>query len=62
MGGRVDSPNRNNVPGPGQYDPNESITKHKAASFKIDEKTQRTKFVSKDQMSLPGPGNYSDSK
>jgi hypothetical protein len=39
MGGRVDFPNRNNVPGPGQYDPNESITKYNAASFKIDEKT-----------------------
>lgn len=62
IGGRVDSPQRNNAPGPGQYDPNESAVKHKNPAFNMNDGSLRTQLVSKEQMSLPGPGNYADSK
>lgn len=62
MGGRIDSPSRNDVPGPGQYDPNESITKYASPTYKMDGKSQRIEIVSKEQQYMPGPGNYSDNR
>lgn len=57
IGGRSESP-INDLPGPGQYDPNEGITKYSSPTFKINEKSQRTQIVSKEAMLNPGPGNY----
>lgn len=58
MGGRSGSPERNDGPGPGQYEANESMIKYKSPSYKITHGSQRVSMVSKEQMTLPGPGNY----
>jgi len=45
-------------PGPGNYDPNESVTKYQSPTYKIDGGTKRSNLVSSEKLSMPGPGNY----
>lgn len=50
------------VPGPGHYDADESVVKYNNPSVRIGGGTQRADLVSKEQLNLPGPGNYIQDK
>jgi hypothetical protein len=56
--GKAQDIQRDNNPGPGNYDPNESKIKYQSPSYKIDGGSKRVGLVSADQYSLPGPGGY----
>jgi len=46
------------VPGPGNYNNDDSNIRYKSPATKIDPKTKRQDIVDKDMIKLPGPGNY----
>ena len=57
MGGRSESPDFTNNPGPGHYNPDDSNTKYLSPSYKMND-TQRSNIVSQEKQRMPGPGNY----
>lgn len=55
--GRPRDISRGDSPGPGNYDPNTSITKDRTIAYKMSN-SKRTDIVSKEVSNLPGPGIY----
>lgn len=55
--GRPRDMSGNNNPGPGNYDPNTSITKDRTVAYKMSY-SQRTEIISKEARNMPGPGIY----
>jgi hypothetical protein len=60
MGGKAKETNRNDSPGPGNYDPNDNLVRYASPQHGIS-KTSRSDLVSADKKSLPGPGVYDQS-
>jgi len=62
MGGKTKDLNKNDLPGPGQYDESTKLTKTHGGSLKFGS-SKRQELVNNSTRELPGPGNYtSDSK
>jgi len=59
IGGKGKNGSKNNIPGPGNYQPNHTVIKDSVRSFKMgSSKKERGAFSSKSYSCLPGPGNY----
>ncbi|CDW79521.1 UNKNOWN [Stylonychia lemnae] len=48
----------NDIPGPGNYNNDDSHLRYQSPAVKIDPKSKRGDIVDREQLSLPGPGNY----
>jgi hypothetical protein len=58
MRGKSNEKIDNDVPGPGDYNADPNLIKDKLIGFKIDSGTKRPEIVSKETLSIPGPGVY----
>jgi hypothetical protein len=57
MGGKAKPDAENNIPGPGSYEPKESIVKDSIRTGAFS-KTVRQDIVPSEAKNLPGPGGY----
>ena len=59
MRGRPVDTNKNDSPGPGMYDPSDSVIKDRVVTHSISKSPARgDNLLSKSQRELPGPGTY----
>lgn len=61
MRGKPEDKIRNDVPGPGNYEPNVHIVKDRVIAHKISQ-SQRMDIVTKEMLYQPGPGEYDSPK
>ncbi len=56
--GRPEDKIRNDIPGPGAYEPASNLTKDRVIAHRMDLNSQRTEIVTKEMLKMPGPGEY----